>query len=100
LKEGGPVQVWLLDHPESPLGASWTPSFSPWPNDGSASLCSLAEVLENGELPTHYYLSSKQASGILGRAARRGKELPEPIRQALQAIVDLEEQKGKQLSML
>jgi hypothetical protein len=40
-------------------------------------------VLEDGLLPTRYFLSSKAASGILLRAERRGKELPPMLREAL-----------------
>ena len=88
--EDGELQVWLLDPPASPLGAYWTPDTSEWPNDGSASLCSLAEVLIDGPVPTRCYLSPKACSGILRRAGPRGIELPEMLRDALQQVADAE----------
>jgi DNA (cytosine-5)-methyltransferase 1 len=84
--EGGRMRVWCMAPGDAPHGASWTPSSSAWPNDGSASLCSLAEVLEPGPLPTRYFLSSKACAGILRRAEKRGKQLPPPLLAALRAV--------------
>jgi site-specific DNA-cytosine methylase len=47
-------------------------------------------VLEDGPLPTRYFLSSKAASGILLRAERRGKELPPMLREALLCAAGME----------
>jgi len=47
-----------------------------------AAVCSLSEVLET-DVPRKYYLSAKAARGILRRAEKRGKELPEMLRCAL-----------------
>lgn len=81
----GLTRVWLLD-PGDPLhGGSWTPSGSAWPNDGSACLCSLVEVLEPS-VSRKFYLSGKACAGILRRAERRGKELPTMLRAALEAV--------------
>ena len=49
-------------------------------------VCSLSEILETGDVPQQYYLSAKACKGILRRAAKRGKELPRPLREALQAV--------------
>lgn len=51
-----------------------------WPN--AAAVCSLSEVLET-EAPPKYFLSKMAARGILRRAAKRGRELPEQLRVAL-----------------
>ena len=59
----------------------WTLSILEYPSDGVAS--SLSDILETGELPRRYYLSATACRGILRRAERRGKELPEALRSAL-----------------
>ncbi len=84
--EGGHTRVWLLDPSESSRGGRWTPSFSVWPSDGSASLCSLSEVLEVGAVPMRYYLSPTACKGILRRADKRGKDLPVALKSALEAV--------------
>src|SRR5690606_29803302 len=86
----GLTQVWLLDPKDAPHGGVWTPSTSAWPNDGSGSSCSLVSILEAGPVPTRYFLSSKACAGILRRAAKRGKELPPPLRRALEAVAGSE----------
>ena len=42
----------------------------------------LSQILEDSPLPK-YYLSAKACQGILNRAERRGKELPELLKKAL-----------------
>ena len=81
--------MWSLDPKEWPHGAFWTPSTSAWRNDGGGSSCSLAEVLEVGPVPTRYFLSSTACRGILRRAEKRGKELPEQLRRALEAAAGM-----------
>jgi hypothetical protein len=61
-----------------------TLNISEYPSDGVAS--SLSDILETGELPQRYYLSSTACWGILRRAAKRGKELPEALKSALLAV--------------
>jgi hypothetical protein len=51
-------------------------------------VCSLSEILEIGDVPRQYYLSAKACKGILRRAAKRGKELPQQLARALQAVAD------------
>jgi hypothetical protein len=70
----------------SPL-ESWTPSGSAWHND--ASVCSLSDVLETGPILPKYYLSKRACAGILRRAKKRGKELPEQLARALKAVAAL-----------
>lgn len=54
---------------------------SEFPSDGAVS-SSLADVLEDSALPK-YYLSQKACEGILRRASKRGKQLPEALANAL-----------------
>ena len=64
---------------------SWTLSTSDWPND--ASVCSLSQVLEAGNVPRRFYLTPRACAGILRRAEKRGKALPPSLRQALAQVV-------------
>jgi hypothetical protein len=43
--------------------------------------------LETGDLPQRFFLSEKACAGILRRAEKRGKKLPEPLRLALNQVV-------------
>jgi hypothetical protein len=61
-----------------------TLSISEWPKD--ASVCSLSDTLETGELPQRFFLSATACKGILRRAEKRGKQLPPALEQALQAV--------------
>ena len=64
----------------------WTLSGSAWPS--SARVCSLSDVLETQPVPQRYYLSRRAAQGILRRAAKRGRDLPEQLRQALEGVAE------------
>ena len=66
-------------------GECWTLSTSEYPSDGVAS--SLSDILETGDHLRPYYLSAKACAGILRRAAKRGKELPQQLRRALWAMM-------------
>ena len=61
-----------------------TLSTSEWPKD--AAVCSLSDTLETGDLPQRYSLSAIACQGILRRADKRGKKLPERLQQALEAV--------------
>ena len=50
------------------------------PNEGEES--SLSQILME-QVPEKYYLSKKACLGILRRAMRKGKEIPEPLKKAL-----------------
>ncbi len=81
----GQTRVWLMDPRDLPLGASSMPSISAWPND--ASVCSLSQILEDpATIPEKYYLSATACRGILRRAEKRGKKLPERLEAALRAV--------------
>jgi hypothetical protein len=50
---------------------------------------SLSDILETtGEHLRKYSLSPKAAEGILRRASRRGKQLPERLEQALRSLIN------------
>jgi len=47
--------------------------------------CGLSQILQKPEdVPKKYYLSAKACQGILRRAKERGKELPAPLKRALE----------------
>jgi hypothetical protein len=60
---------------------------SEFPSDGAVS-SSLADVLETSA-QQKYYLSQKACEGILRRASKRGKKLPEALEKALVKQVSL-----------
>jgi hypothetical protein len=59
-----------------------TLSTSEWPN--AAAVCSLSDTLETGNVPQRYFLSATACAGILRRAEKRGKVLPQQLKQALE----------------
>ena len=56
----------------------------PVPSRSAGDVSSLSDVLETQPLPQRYCLSSKACLGILKRAERRGKKLPQMLRDALE----------------
>ena len=99
--------VWV--EPQRDLLLGWAPFSRSWPTAATAispgessmrgilasrsdegaffsSPASLAETLEVGPIHPRYSLSAKAAAGILRRAQRRGRELPERLRLALEAL--------------
>ena len=64
---------------------SLTLSISEWPKD--AVVYSLSDTLETGDLPRRFFLSAIACAGILRRAEKRGKKLPEQLRRALELVV-------------
>ena len=80
LKEDG-LQAdasWVMDG--ALLGVYSMHSFGESPKDGAESY--LSQILEDNPHPK-YFLSAKACLGILNRAARRGKDLPEALKAAL-----------------
>ena len=71
----------------------WTLNGSEFPKEGKESL--LSDILETGILPQRFYLSQKACAGILRRAKKRGKELPELLKIALESVA-LEDQNTQQ----
>ena len=62
-----------------------TLSTSEWPS--AAAVCSLSDILETGDVPQRFFLSATACRGILRRAEKRGKKLPEPLQNALSQVV-------------
>lgn len=76
---GGPTGCLTLNMSE------WTATLAPSPNDGS--VCSLSDTLEDaGSVPQRFFLSRKACTGILRRAANRGKTLPPLLHAALERV--------------
>ena len=89
LETGGEMPDLQWDQQDSSNGLCWTRNMCEWNRDfpgpfrSDEGVCSLSEILETGPLPSRYYLSPKACRGILRRAEKRGKELPEALRLAL-----------------
>jgi len=77
---GSPTEFLTLNGMESP---------------SVAVVCSLSATLETGDVPQRYYLSVKACSGILRRAEKRGKMLPEALATALLAASQPENQSDR-----
>src|SRR5215469_2415733 len=67
-------------------GLCWTRNTSEFRSGGVA--CSLSQILETGPVDPRYFLSPRACSGILRRAEKRGRQLPDPLRLALEAVAD------------
>ena len=76
---------------------SWTLNTLEFPSEGVA--CSLSDVLETGDVPRRFFLSATACRGILRRAEKRGKELPEPLRHALEAVAGVIQPTTQQLDI-
>ena len=79
----GQTRVWLLDDSVASVGLFSTVNFGAWRRGGSA--VTLSQVLEADVAPK-YYLSPRAAAGILRRAEKRGKALPEQLEAALRTL--------------
>lgn len=75
------------------LGDSLTLNIGEFPNAERESR--LSWILEDN-VPQKYYLSARACQGILTRASRRGKPLPEVLRQALLDVIE----QAKESSMM
>lgn len=77
-------------------GGYLTLNISEWPS--AAAVCSLSEVLET-DVPHKFFLSARAAQGILRRAERRGRDLPQSLAAALTELAerDLQEPMLKNL---
>lgn len=67
------------------VGERWTLNTSESHKGEEESL--LSDILEIGEIPQRFFLSKKACEGILRRAEKRGKELPEQLKMALVQVV-------------
>ena len=81
------------------LGEYTMHSFGESPREENASL--LSQILEDSPHPK-YSLSGRACTGILKRAAKRGKELPKELKEALEnqakTMMENEEAKAQTLS--
>ena len=77
-------QFWEMGIPS--LGERSTLNTGEFPNEENVS--TLSQILEEN-VPEKYFLSPKACLGILNRAKRRGKELPDQLREALERQADL-----------
>jgi hypothetical protein len=80
---------WANSGMGSPTGFL-TLNTSEWPKD--AAVYSLSDTLETGDVPRKYFLSPKACAGILRRAEKRGKELPEELHNALNLVAQMDVQ--------
>lgn len=80
LKRDGPQAAASWETDGALLGVYSMHSFGECPRDGVESR--LSQILEDNP-HQKYYLSAKACRGILNRAARRGKDLPEALKAAL-----------------
>ena len=76
--------VWPTQGIATSNGAFLTRNSSEFPNDAAES--SLSQILQESVSPK-YSLSVKAAEGIIRRAERRGKTLPEGLKKALLSVV-------------
>ena len=84
LTEDGILEPFLGCWQKSGMGSPtefWTLNGTEWPS--AVVVCSLSDILETGVIPQRYYLSPKACAGILLRAERRNKKLPELLHTAL-----------------
>ena len=78
---GSPGECWTLSTSE------WTDTLVPSPS--AAGVSSLSDILvETRDVPGKFYLSRRACEGILRRAEKRGKTLPEHLARALRAVAD------------
>ena len=75
---GGPTEYWTLNTSEH--------AASPTLSHSADAVCSLSDILETIAVPHRYYLTAKACQGILRRAEKRGKALPEVLNAALLAV--------------
>lgn len=82
----GETKAWRWARTDFLNGACLTRNGSEWRSGGVA--CSLSSMLETGPVERRFFLSPKACAGILRRAEKRGKDLPEALRRALAAVAD------------
>lgn len=91
--EDGEIRGNWLEMDTASHGESWTANILAFPKDESVYFSSapspiipskLSEILEWEAVPEKYYLSARACEGILRRAEKRGKKLPDLLRKALE----------------
>jgi hypothetical protein len=75
---------WLKQGRISKSTLCWTlPSLESPKEEGACSLSLVSILQPPSDVPTRYYLSPKACQGILERASKNGKKLPEQLETAL-----------------
>ncbi len=87
--KNGRTLVVCLDPAAASPGACSMLNISVSPN--AASVCFLWQVVEMTSIPQKYFLSAQACSGILVRAARRGKKLPALLNLVLTQQTDMQD---------
>ena len=90
-KTAGERKAWRWATTGSSNGACLTRNGSEWRSGAVA--CSLSQTLETGPIAPQYFLSPKACAGILRRAEKRGKKLPDALQAALTAAASQEQTK-------
>ena len=90
-KVGGKKPELVSDETDSSSGACLTLNMSefnhiPERSRSDVAVCSLSSILETGAVDRRYFLSQKACAGILRRAEKRGKTLPQHLRRALAEV--------------
>lgn len=85
-KKAGAIPASVSARSIPSLGLCWTRNGSDLRSGAVA--CSLSQILEKGAVPTKYYLSAKACRGILRRAEKRGKSLPNRLHRALAQVAE------------
>jgi hypothetical protein len=88
----GLKQAMFVEKPDEWVTESLTPNSLGWLRGVGESfslpcLVNLSQVLETTPVHQRYFLSAKACEGILRRAAKRGKELPPALKDALESVV-------------
>ena len=86
-KQDGPTPMCTVET----VGA-WRTAFlmrNTGESPNAAAESTLSQILEVNA-PEKYYLSAKACEGILRRAERRGKQLPEMLKMALEQMIERE----------
>ncbi len=79
-------EFWTRNFAEYPCGTIPADlSDSTAPSLSAAGVCFLSDVLQV-DAPRRYCLSPRACQGIISRAEKRGKSLPEPLGEVLRAI--------------
>ena len=83
--------------PQPPDATGWrgeclTLSIPEFPNfrgrsRSEGAVSSLSDILVRGNIPRRFYLTVKCAAGLMRRAAKRGKDLPRILKDALLALI-------------
>ena len=86
--EDGQQPEWFNAQSVKLHGEHLTLNIGEYPNEERES--SLSQILQQPtDVPEKYYLSSRACQGILNRAEKRGKELPAPLKKALEQQANL-----------